>query len=155
MRVPLWRTRCCAALVVVNVWAWSATVSDYAKSLRYKPLTKSGVTTTASLRSYSYDPDGGDPGGWTTDQVSFVTRSGKRETATVGHHNPGTEQTTGTLPITYAPQHPEVVIAANADVAPTDGSEWWGGLLIGLPATFGALALGAWVVIGVRKDRAG
>src|SRR4051794_31039193 len=153
MRVPRWRIVCCVALVLMTIWAGSATARDYAKWQRYRPLYTRGVTTTAAVLSYSYDPDGGDPGGWATDRVAYVTRRGIRRTATVGHHDQGTEWTTKLLPVTYDPLHPEVVVAAHADVAPDDGSEWWGGLLIALPATVAALGLGAWVVIALRQTR--
>ena len=45
--------------------------------------------------------------------------------------------------VTYDPLHPAVVLAADADVAPTDGSDWLVGLLLAVLLTLGAGALGA------------
>ncbi len=150
MRLPRWRLFGSVALVLVGIWAWSSTISDHSKWGSYRHLY-TGVTTTANVLSYSYDPTEGIQAGGPTDQVAFVTSTGDRKTATVGHHDPGTEETTHALPITYDPPHPDVVIAADVDVAPTDGSEWWGGLLVALPSTVGAVGLGLWILIGLRR----
>ena len=110
-----------------------------------------GHDRSSTVLSSSYDPGGRDAGGWTTDRVANVTRTGDRRTATVGHHDHGSAETTRTLDVTYDALHPEVVIAAHADVAPSDGSESWGGLFVTVPSTLAAVAVGTWLVIGVRR----
>lgn len=144
MRVPRWRLATFVVALLLTAWTWSATLSDHSTWLRYRPLYSRGITTTATVLSYHYDPEGGDPGGWTTDRITFMTRQGESITATVGHHDPGTERTTHAIGVTYDPVHPDVVIAADANVAPTDGSEWYVGLVLAFPSAFGAAALGRW-----------
>lgn len=78
-----------------------------------------GVTTTATVLRYSYDPGGGDPGGWTTDRIGFSTATGAQVVATVGHHAAGPERFSRTLEVTYDPRDPRVVRAAGHD-DPTD-----------------------------------
>ncbi len=106
-------------------------------------MEQRGVTTDAKVESYNYNPDGGDPGGWTTEDVAFVTREGVAVSATIGHHDPGTESTTRSIRVRYDPLHPDVVEAADYDVAPTDGSEWQVGLGLAGDTSLAALALGA------------
>ena len=58
------------------------------------------------------------------------------------------------MPITYDPLHPEVVLATGLDVAPTDGSEWEGGVGFALPSTVGAFGVGLWILLGLRRPMA-
>lgn len=111
-RVP--RLRLLAALLLIGFAAvtWSWTVDDLHAWRQHSVLDKRGVTTTATLLSYSYDPDGGDPGGWTTDHVSFTTAVGATIVATVGHHDPGPERASRVIDVTYDPRHPTLVRAA-------------------------------------------
>ena len=91
-------------------------------------LTARGVTTLAIVLSSSYDAGGGDPGGWTTDQISFTTTTGQTQTATVKLHNNATpERASGHLPVIYDPNHPETVMSV-ADHHPVSA----GGVGIGI-----------------------
>jgi hypothetical protein len=103
-----------AALLLLGLAAfiWSRAVGDLHAWRQHRVLDQRGVTTTATVLSYAYDPDGGDPGGWTTDRVGFTTASGAMVTATVGHHDPGPERVSRVLEVTYDPQHPTVARAA-------------------------------------------
>lgn len=132
-------------------WYWI--LADHSMWLRYRPLYVRGVTTTATVRSYEYDPDGGDPGGWTTDRVQFTTRDGESISATVGHHDPGPERKTHHMRVRYDPLHPDVVLAADADVAPTDGSEWAGGIFLAVPSTLATVAVATWAWRGRYRRR--
>lgn len=104
-----------ALLAALAAAAWSGTVDDLHAWRQHSALDARGVTNTAAVLSYSYDPDGGDPDGWTTDDVRFITATGTTVTARIGHHSPGPEQTTRKLLVTYDPQHPTVVRAAGYD----------------------------------------
>jgi hypothetical protein len=129
-RVP--RLRVFAALVLIGfaVLIWSGTVADLRAWRQHSALDKRGVTTAATLVSYSYDPDGGDPGGWTTDQVSFRTTAGAAIVATVGHHDPGPERASRVIDVTYDPRHPTVVRAARyVDDADDPGNAVAGAIL--------------------------
>jgi len=42
-----------------------------------RALQQRGVTTSATVLRSSYDPDGGDPNGWTTDTVQFRDTQGR------------------------------------------------------------------------------
>jgi hypothetical protein len=150
-----WRLVRLLALVLLSIWFGTSTLADHSKWLRYRHVYSRGVTTTASVLSYKYDPDGGDPGGWTTDRVAFTSNDGESVTAIIGHYNPGPEKLTGRMHVTYDPVHPAVVIAADADVSPTDGSELWGGLLIAIPTALGAIALAVWSFAGLRRTPEG
>jgi hypothetical protein len=109
------RLRLLVALLSIGLaaitWAW--TVADLHAWRQHSVLDSRGVTTTATVLSYSYDPAGGDPGGWTTDRVSFTTAGGTAVVATVGHHDPGAEQASRVLDVTYDPRHPTLARAAH------------------------------------------
>lgn len=108
------RARLLAAVFLIGfgVLAWSWTIDDLHAWRQHSALDKRGVTTTATVLSYSYDPDGGDPGGWTTDHVRFTTSSGAAVVATVGHHHTGPERASRVLDVTYDPRHTALVRAA-------------------------------------------
>jgi hypothetical protein len=61
----------------------------------HEALTHRGVQTSAAVESSHYEPSGGDPGGWTSDVVSFKDRDGRSVVAKVGHHAANTEVGTG------------------------------------------------------------
>jgi len=109
------RLRLLVALLFIGLaaftWAW--TFADLHAWRQHSVLDSRGVTTTATVLSYSYDPAGGDPGGWTTDRVSFTTAGGTAVVATVGHHDPCTEQASRMLDVTYDPRHPTLARAAH------------------------------------------
>jgi len=78
-----------------------------------RALQQRGVTTSATVLRSSYDPDGGDPNGWTTDTVQFRDTQGRNNQADVGHHGDNhVEQGTRTPPIIYDPHHPTVAVSA-------------------------------------------
>lgn len=92
-------------------------------------LTARGVTTLATVLSSSYDAGGGDPGGWTTDQISFITATGQAETGTVGHRNDDApERASGHVPVIYDPNHPGTVMSVADHQDPVSA----GGVGIGL-----------------------
>ena len=89
----------------------------------------------------SYDPGGGDPGGWTTDQVTFIDRRGQAIAVTVGHHDSdATERANGHLAVIYNPAHPTTAMS----VLDYQNDQSAGGVLvgIGLLAIFGSTAIG-------------
>ncbi|SOD72539.1 hypothetical protein SAMN05892883_1928 [Jatrophihabitans sp. GAS493] len=97
---------------------------DAAEQHTVDTLTARGVTTLAIVLSSSYDEGGGDPGGWTSDQISFRTAAGQTMTGSVGHHYDDTpERTSGHLPVIYDPNEPETVmsVADHQDPVSTGG----------------------------------
>jgi len=130
-------------LILLGIFMGVSAVQDHAKSRRYAPLDYRGIITDAKVLSYNYDPDGGDPGGWTRDHVSFMTRDGQTISATVGHHDPGTENTTGTIRVIYDPLHPRVVLVTDYDIAPSDGSNWPAAAIFAGLCLIGVGALGS------------
>ncbi len=112
-----WRVppiRLVAALLLAGLAAltWSGTIDNAHAQRKHTVLDKRGVTTAAVVLTYSYDPDGGDPGGWTTDRIRFTTGNGTVVLSTVGHHDPGREDASGRLAVTYDRQHPTLVRAS-------------------------------------------
>jgi hypothetical protein len=111
----LLRLRAVAAVLLVGfasvTWWW--TIDDLHAWRQHRALDMRGVTTTATVLSYSYDAEGGDPGGWTTDHVRFATAGRGTVVATVGHHDPGPERFNRVIDVTYDPQHLNVVRAAH------------------------------------------
>lgn len=104
-------------------------------------LTARGVTIVAAVVHSSYDSGGGDPGGWTTDQVTFTDRSGQTIAATVGHHyDDASERATGHLAVIYDPAHPTTAMS----VLDHQDDQSAGGVLvgIGLLSVFGFTAVG-------------
>lgn len=92
--------------VVISLSLAALAASDAARAKQVRALTTHGVTITARVLSSHYDPDGGDPGGWTRDVVEFNTATGTVQT-TVGHHDTDQpERTSGQLVILYDPRQP-------------------------------------------------
>ena len=113
----LLRLRAIAAVLLVGfaLLSWWWTIGDLHTWRQHSALDRRGVTTPATVLAYSYDSDGGDPGGWTTDRVRFATADGVTVVATVGHHEPGQERFSRGIEVTYDPQHPDLVRAAHYD----------------------------------------
>lgn len=112
-KVPRLRLTFAFAAIGCAIFMLYGTVSDMITWRRHAALDSRGVTTTALVLSYHYDPDGGDPDGWTSDRVSFTTDTGRKVVTTVGHHSPGPEQSTHLLSVTYDPQRPAVARPAS------------------------------------------
>ena len=70
-----------AVLLLASVWAWVGTADDVGAWQRGRALDERGVDVAATVLDYSYDSNGGDPGGWTTDTVRFQTLTGESLTA--------------------------------------------------------------------------
>jgi hypothetical protein len=84
----------------------------YARDVHlHQALADRGVRVSASVESSHYDPSGGDPGGWTSDVVSFKDSSGRSFVATVGHHGSNTEAGSGKFQVIYDPSNPKRVQA--------------------------------------------
>lgn len=98
-----------AAVAVLGVFGALKSASD---ANRQAALTNHGVTTLATVVDSSYDSGAGDPGGWTTDHVTFTDGSGQRVAVTVGHHYDHTsERATGHLAVIYDPTHPTTAMS--------------------------------------------
>jgi hypothetical protein len=111
-RVYRGRLIAAAALAILAALCVLGIRSSAAEQATTSTLTARGVTTLATVLSSSYDAGGGDPGGWSTDQISFTTTNGQPQTATVGHHNNDTpERASGRLPVIYDPTHPGTVMS--------------------------------------------
>jgi hypothetical protein len=74
---------------------WSGTVGDLRVWRQHSGLDQRGLTMTATLLGYFYNPEGGDPDGWTTDKVRFVTEAARVVVAIIGHHAPGPSEQPG------------------------------------------------------------
>jgi len=121
---------------------------DAAEQDTTSTLTARGVTTLATVLSSGYDASGGDPGGWTTDQISFIAANGQPETATVGHHNDDTpERASGHLPVIYDPNHPGTVMSVADHQDPVSA----GGVGIGIAfMTLFALVAAAFLLSALK-----
>ena len=94
-------------------------------SSQTRELQRYGIATSAHVLKSSYDPEGGDPNGWTTDTVEFRRSNGKTQQAVIGHHGEDIERISGVIKIVYDPDQPDVVMSAaqmkdaspNADLA--------------------------------------
>jgi hypothetical protein len=75
---------------------------------RARTLERRGVTTTGEVLSAHFDPNGGDPNGWTSVHVRFTDLTGRRHIATVGHHDVATEHVGDPFVIAYDPRNPSV-----------------------------------------------
>lgn len=102
-----------AVLLLASVWVWVGTADEVGAWQRGRALDERGVDVAATVLDYSYDSNGGDPGGWTTDTVRFKTVTGVSITAVVGHHDPGPEAHSKILEVTYDPTRPGIVRAAH------------------------------------------
>lgn len=99
------------------------------------------MTTSAAVAHSSYDAGGGDPGGWTTDAVTFTDPGGQEFAVTVGHHNDdAVERATGHLAIIYDPRHPSTAMSVLA----YQDDQSAGGVVVGT----GVLALSGLTAIG-------
>jgi hypothetical protein len=109
-------------------------------------LDQRGVLASATVVSHSYNPDGGDPDGWTTDWIRYVTATGTSIVAKIGHHDPGSETVSGTVQVMYDPQHPQWVRPATSDGYEDgngDTSSDFDLLVVGFALAVGATALAA------------
>ena len=79
---------------------------------RQDDLRRRGVVVAAQALTVHYDPDGGDPGGWTSIRAQFVDTRGYQRTVTVGHHDQATEAVGGTVDVLYDPMHPSIAAYA-------------------------------------------
>jgi len=71
----------------------------------YQARHDRGVRAQALVLSSHYDPNGGDPGGWTSEVVLIPTPEG-RVRAVVGHHYPEAASTPNTVEVIYDPENP-------------------------------------------------
>lgn len=125
-----------SVLTIVGVVQASVTARDV------HALQQRGAAMTANLLSSSYDPDGGDPDGWTTDTVQFRDQRGNVERAVVGHHGDDhTEQTSRTIPIVYEPAHPGNVMSAQQLETATPDADLAVGIAIATVVVLAGLAL--------------
>jgi hypothetical protein len=130
-----------AVLGAVAVFCGFGTLHSASDADRQSVLTARGVTTLAAVVHSSYDSEGGDPGGWTTDQVTFTDGSGQTIAVTVGHHDDDTsERANGHLAVIYDPVHPTTAMS----VLDHQGDWFAGEVLVGLGllAAFGSTAIG-------------
>jgi hypothetical protein len=111
-RAPRTRLISAAALAILTAIFVLGVRKDAVEQHATATLTTRGVTTLATVVSSSYDANGGDPGGWTTDRISFTTATGQTETGAVGHHNDDTpERASGHMPVIYDPAYPATVMS--------------------------------------------
>lgn len=147
-RAPRGRLIAAAILAVIAALGVLGIGKDAAEQHTTSTLSARGVTTLATVLSSSYDAGGGDPGGWTTDQISFTTATGQPETATVGHHNDDTpERASSHLPVIYDPNHPGTVMSVADHQDPVSA----GGVGIGVGfLTLFALAAAAFLLSALK-----
>ncbi len=101
---------CFMILVVLTMSVLFGVARDMRRLAVGRALDSRGLTTMAEVGSATYDPDGGDPDGWTIDHVRFTTQSGEIVSAVIGHHGPPTaELQTHRLAVVYDPVRPAVV----------------------------------------------
>jgi hypothetical protein len=144
--------RALAMLVIAfAAMAWWGTVGDLDAWRRHSAIDKRGLTTTATVLNYSYDPDGGDPDGWTIDRVRFVTAGGTTVVTTIGHHSAGPEITSRRMAVSYDPQHPAVARAAHYDDQADDPWNAVIGAVMSLLISAAGIFLGTRVLTTARK----
>jgi hypothetical protein len=77
---------------------------------RWHALEQRGVSAQATVLMSTYDPGGGDPNGWTSEEVVFQPSNANSEYARLGHHGPNTGQGRGSeVSVVYDPRHPSNV----------------------------------------------
>lgn len=107
-RIAWPRLTAAVALIALAPVLWTWFADDVRTLHAHRALDSRGLTTTATVLTSSYDPDGGDPNGWTTDQMRFTTAAGTVVTATLGHHGRGGETAGNRQRVTYDPRDPSV-----------------------------------------------
>lgn len=142
-----WQTRhgrLIAAMVLALLGALSllGTVREATNTDDTRALQQRGVTTSATVLQSTYDPNGGDPDGWTTDTVQFGNASGRDNYAVVHHHGDNhVEQRTGTLGIIYDPSRPSIAMSTQEYANSTPGADLTVAVVITAILIIGAVAL--------------
>ena len=85
------------------------THDEWVDAGRTDALRTHGITTQAIVLSVSYDPDGGDPNGWTALGVRFRDAAGRQRLATMGHHGPPDEHVGRPIPVIYDSTDPALI----------------------------------------------
>ncbi len=125
------------AAIVLSVFAAFGVfgvLKSESEANRQSVLSERGVTTSAVVLHSSYDSGAGDPGGWTTDAVTFTDRSGHTVAVTVGHHyDDAPEQATARLAVIYDPTHPTTAMSViDYQDDPSAGGVFFGIALLAL-----------------------
>jgi hypothetical protein len=80
---------------------------------KWHTLEMRGVPTQATILTSSYDPAGGDPNGWTSEEVVFRANGGLAY-AHLGHHGPNAGPASGaSVEVVYDPRNPRTVALAS------------------------------------------
>ena len=130
------------ALLALAVMMWMGVIDDISRWRAHRGLDSRGVTVEARVDLYRYDPEGGDPDGWTSEMVTFSTPSGRSVQVKVGHHGPGVEGSTRSLRVTYDPK--DLQVARAADYA--DDDDTCGNAIVGSAVAGLLTGLAAWTV---------
>lgn len=154
-RVPRLRLTSAVLLIAFAAILWPGAVGNLHALNQHRAIDKRGLTTTAAVLSYSYDPDGGDPDGWTTDRVRFTTASGETVVTTVGHHSAGPERTSRTMAVSYDPQHPAVARASAYEDDAADPANVVVGVVLSLLISAAGIYLATTVVTTPRREQGG
>jgi hypothetical protein len=145
-----WLVFTAVLMAVGSVWLWTTVAHDLTTWRQHQQLDRRGVPVRATVLDSHYDEAGGDPGGWTTDRVTFVTASGTRVTTTLGHHYPGNEKQQGWLVVTYDPEHPQVARATGVEDSRDTPDEAITGAILAVLTTLGAAGI---ALVAVRQRR--
>lgn len=145
-----WRTYVAGLIAAIAIWCWFGVADDTRSLHDQRALDSGGVTTTAAVLSYSYNENGGDPGGWTTDIVRFVDRHGRVVIATVGHHDQGPEKVTRSMRVTYDPAVPSLVRATGYL---NDADDEWRPTIGGVVASVATCCAFGFAIWSVRRSR--
>lgn len=84
--------------------------TEYSTQVERTAIHRSGIVAQARVVASSYDEGGGDPGGWTTMRVEFVSKTGERIEQTTGHHYRNTEPAGATVLVRYDPAKPHSIV---------------------------------------------
>lgn len=150
--MPVLLSAACIGLLAAALIAGS--LRFLSSEWQWHALEVRGVEAQATILSYSYDPTGGDPNGWTSERIRFQPSPQETLFAKVGHHGP-TLGLGKRVVVVYDRDDPKVVRLASTLEGHGDEyavTQWVGitGIVFGALAAIGCLLLLALAVCRTR-----
>ena len=102
-----------ALLLLASV---AALHSDDHKLSLHEDLARHSVAVVGTVLKVSYDPDGGDPGGWTSELVSYDLPGLGSHRIELGHHYPPTVKVGSPISLVADSRRPSVADLPNFDL---------------------------------------
>ena len=134
-------TAICAALLLTSL---AALRSDSHNLRVHQNLARHPVRVTGTVKAVKYDPDGGDPGGWSTVTVRYFMAGHGSYTLTYGHHYAPTEVIGGTVPLVADTQHPQVADRPGFDLNELQGDVVDSQVFVAVTAILTLVMLAGW-----------